>query len=110
MREQRVILKHHADLAFVGRHIVHEFAIDTNFAAIGAEEPGDQIENGGLPAARRPEEGHELAAPDREGDFVQCRDPAEPFAHTLEVHGSVMADFRCGVPGIAVHVSDCPRH
>src|SRR3954447_12727452 len=43
VREQRVILKHHPDFAIVGRQIIDPFAIDQDFAALGAEKAGGEI-------------------------------------------------------------------
>jgi hypothetical protein len=104
--EQRVVLEHHADLAPVCRHVVHAFAADQDLAAVGAEESRDQVENGGLSASRRTEQGHELAAPDRQRQLVQRDHVAEPLDHAVEAHRDVGVGAGCGRRngGVSGHV------
>ena len=66
MREQRVVLKHHADFALVGWNVVHQISVDQNLATVRAEETGDQIEQSRLSAAGRPKQSHKLAKSDCE--------------------------------------------
>ena len=64
VREQRIVLEHHPDLALVGRDFVDALAVDLDLAVVDHKKSGDQIEQCGLAAPRRSEQGHELAAAD----------------------------------------------
>ncbi len=61
VREQRVGLKHHADVALVRRHVGDRPIVDEDVALIGGEKPRDQIERGGLARTARPQQRHESA-------------------------------------------------
>ena len=61
VREQRVVLEHHAQIAPVGRHVGAEPPVDTHLAAFGLDEAGDQHQHRGLARAGGPEQGEELA-------------------------------------------------
>jgi hypothetical protein len=71
--KQRVLLKHHAA---VGARSVDRFAIDCNRAARRLEEPRNGIEQGGLAAARRPDDRDELPGLDTERDVADGFDLA----------------------------------
>ena len=53
----------------VSRRARHE-AGHAHLAGAGVEEPGEDLQRGGLPRAVRAEEADPLAGPDREGDAV----------------------------------------
>jgi hypothetical protein len=56
MREQGVVLEDDADVALVGRQVIDRRAVDPHAAGDLADEAGDDAEQGGLAAARRPEQ------------------------------------------------------
>src|SRR5260370_1371759 len=62
VREQRVVLEDHAEPAALGRQVIDRASIEPDLAARGRKQPGQQVQRGGLAAARRPQEGDELAA------------------------------------------------
>ena len=62
MREEGIVLEHHADVALMGRHSVDGAAIQQD-AAMGRHlEPGQHEQRRRLARTRRPEKGQELAA------------------------------------------------
>ena len=75
MREQGVLLEHEPDVALLGidaaRAVVDEPAADADLAAIGGGEPGDDAQQGRLPAPARPDEREQLAVGDVEVDVDQ---------------------------------------
>ena len=112
VREQRIALEHHPDLALVGRNVIDTLAVDLDLAAVGHKKPGDQIEQRGLAASRWPEQGHELAAANGhrgifEGDYL-----AKPLACAQQTNGSIVetgrrrcsrTSFRSALSGEARH-------
>ena len=70
VREQGVVLEDDADVALVGRQMVDGGAVDQHAAGRLADEARDDAQQGGLAAARRPEQGHDLARLDGERDAV----------------------------------------
>ena len=61
VREQRVVLEHHADVALVRRQVGRELAVDPDLARRRLDEPGDHHQQRRLARARGPEQRHELA-------------------------------------------------
>jgi hypothetical protein len=65
VREQRVVLEHHAHAAAVrrgpGTPARDLAAVDLDAARVGALEAGQHAQRGGLAAARGAEQGHDLA-------------------------------------------------
>ena len=61
MREQRVLLEHHADIAFVGRNAGDRAAVDQNLAAGHVLEPGEHHQAGGFTRAGGAEQGNKFA-------------------------------------------------
>ena len=76
MREQRVVLKHHADAALLGGHVgvraAHQRTIDPDAAAGHAFEPGDAAQHRRLAAARRAEQAADRAGPEGEREALEC--------------------------------------
>ena len=70
MRIERVVLEHHGDVALARRHVVHDLAVDDDFASGHRFEPGDHSKNCALAAAGRSDEHDELAVGDLEVDAV----------------------------------------
>ena len=61
VRKQRIVLKHHADVALVRRHGIEQRAVEPDLAAGGKFEAGQHHQAGGLAGARRPEQRQEFA-------------------------------------------------
>ena len=70
MREQSVVLEHHADVAPIGRRASDHRAADEDVARRRLLEAGDHHERRGLAGAGGPEEGDELAGLDVEAQIV----------------------------------------
>ena len=81
VRPDRVGLEHHAELAQVGRHeqagrrIAHHAAADHDRAGVVALQARHHAQGRGLAAARRAQQGDELAVLDRRD---RCRRPPSP--------------------------------
>ena len=71
VREQRVVLEHHAEAALLRRELVDARLVQPDRAAGHVQQPGDAVQRGGLAAAGRAEQGDELAPPDRQRDVAQ---------------------------------------
>jgi hypothetical protein len=75
VREQRVVLEHHADAALLrGEQVsgpAHDPAVETNFAAAHRFEAGDAAKHGGLAPARGAEQAGDRSALDAERHLVQ---------------------------------------
>ena len=91
VREQRVVLEHDADFAPIRRDIRHSLAVDGDLAAVRHQEAGDEVEQRGLAAARRPEQRHELAAADQQRQVVECGGLTEALGDTVEAHRDGLA-------------------
>ncbi|MNM42719.1 hypothetical protein D3C81_535640 [compost metagenome] len=61
VREQRVILEHHADVTLVRRHVVDGAPGQQDFTRSRCFETGEHHQAGGLAGAGRPEQGEEFA-------------------------------------------------
>src|SRR5262249_14440083 len=77
VREQREVLEDHAEPALAGLQIVDHGVADDDAAAGRPVEPGDLVQRGGLPAARRPHHDQKLAVADLQVDPVPRRVGAE---------------------------------
>ncbi len=94
MRKQRVVLEHDADVAPVRRRAgdVATRQFDARPAS-GAVQPGDQAQQGGLAAARRPQQRDEFAARDRQIDAIEHGRGAEALGDAANVE---VRDAGCG--------------
>ena len=81
VRVERVGLEHHRDVAVLGRLLVDPLAADAQLAGGDVLQPGDHVQRGGLPAAGRPDQDHELAVGDLEVDLVAR--PTAPSGYRL---------------------------
>ncbi len=70
MREQRVILKHHADSPLVGRDMVDRPAVQYDFAIRRRLETGQHHQAGRLARTGRPEHRQKFAACDIEIEIL----------------------------------------
>ncbi len=59
--EEGKVLENHAQLPLVGGHIGHVLSVNEDLPLVGREVAGDAAQGGGLAAARRPQQGHQLA-------------------------------------------------
>jgi hypothetical protein len=88
MRIKGVGLEHHRQPALGGRHLGGVTAVDLDLAARHILQPRDQAQQGGLAAAGRADEDHELAVLDGQ---VQRRNDlhlAEFLLHIVECDAS----------------------
>ena len=84
VREQGVVLEHHADVAPIGRHLVDRLAGEEDLAMGRGLEASQHHQAGGLARARRPEHGQELAARDVEVEVLH--DQRLAVVGLLDVH------------------------
>ncbi|MDT4871725.1 hypothetical protein FQZ97_1068710 [compost metagenome] len=86
---ERVALEHHGDVALRGRHAHHVTACDADRALGGLFQPGNDAQQGGLAAARGPDQDEEFARGHGDVDLLQDLDLplalAETFAHAPDV-------------------------
>jgi hypothetical protein len=84
VREQRIGLEHHGNLALRRCQLRHILAVDMNAAAAGFVQPGDQAQGGGLAAAGRPQQDREVARLHLEIDVLDCLGLAPVFADAAQ--------------------------
>jgi hypothetical protein len=83
--EQRVVLEDHAEVALLRRQDVDALAVDEDLTVGQGEQPREAVQRGGLPAARRSEQGDELARPDRQVEVDQGVPTAEPAPDVFQL-------------------------
>ena len=89
VRVQRVVLEDHRDVAVGRLELRHVDVADRDRPLGDLLEPGDHPQERRLPAARRPDEHHELPVGDRQVDVVDGDDAAgERLRHMLELDRS----------------------
>jgi hypothetical protein len=87
MRVQRIVLKHHRDVAIAGGHVVDDSLTDLDRPAGRPLEPGDHPQRGRLPAPGRADEDHELPIGHLERELVDGDGAAlEHLAHSVKRH------------------------
>lgn len=77
VREDRVVLKHHAGVAAMRGQGIDAPVVERNRAGFDIDEAGDHAQQRRLPAARRPKQREQLAMPDVERDVVHGPHRAE---------------------------------
>ena len=87
MREKRVGLEHHRDVAVGGGELRHVALADADPAARRHLQPGDHAQRGGLAAPGGAEQRDELAGRDLERHVVDRGDRPVALHHALEAHG-----------------------
>src|SRR5713226_5841988 len=95
VREQRVGLEHHADLALVGRDVGDVLTRDDDAPSVGLLQSGQQTKRCGLAAAGRSEEGDELAGRHREAEPIERGHARVTTREVLESNLDPRA--RCGL-------------
>ena len=93
--EQGVTLEHHADIALVHRHVVHDPAADRDFTGGRGFIAPDHPERGGLPAAAGSDQEQKLAVIDLEGNVVDGDVVAEGLGDILDLQNGLAHDFFC---------------
>ena len=100
---RRVRLEDHAHVAPVGRHAGDVPAADRRRGRVGVLEAGEAPQRGRLAAAGRPEQRHELAGREVQGQPVEGVDPAVAAAQVGQLDGRAAApvrtSWRQGSPG-----------
>jgi len=91
-RKERRLLEHHAP-SRIGA--AHGFSPEEHLATGRPIEARHHVEEGGLAAARRPEDGGELVGRHVEVDRVERDEPARPAVELL-AHAAEGDDGRCG--------------
>src|SRR5690606_31114543 len=87
VREQRVVLEHHAYVALVRRQFVQGATIEQNLAGGRSFEPGQHHQAGGLAGPGRAEQGQELALADIQVEILDDQRLAViALLHTAEAH------------------------
>ena len=84
VREQRIVLEDHADIAREGLQVLDMPPLEVDLAGVRREEPGDQPERRRLAASRRSEQGDELALRDGQVERAHGGDDAEALLDALE--------------------------
>ena len=84
VREQGVVLEHHAETALLRRQLVDAPAVEHDLPVGQRQQPGQAVQRGRLAAAGRPEQRHELAAPDRQVHALQRDVVAEDPPHAVD--------------------------
>jgi hypothetical protein len=84
VRKQRVGLEHHVDRALVRRDALERLAIEIKLALGRFLEACQHAQQRGLAAARRAEQGEELALVDVEREVVDGGEGTEPLGHVLK--------------------------
>src|SRR5262249_40332241 len=90
VRPQRIGLEHHADPPLLGRQgptpATHDVFRKPHGAEIGNLETGDEPQQRGLAATRRPEHREELAVRDREAHILDRARRAEALGDLVEAY------------------------
>src|SRR4029450_6111841 len=61
---KRIVLKHHGDVAILGRQSVHNSVADADFTGADILKPGNHAQSGRLSAAGGPDQGDEFLVGD----------------------------------------------
>src|SRR5260370_6334655 len=85
MGKQRGVVEHASDIAFVRRQRGDVLGIEHHGAAVDAQQAGHDAQQGGLAAARGPQQGDELALGDAEIDAAQHSGGAEGLLRAGDV-------------------------
>ena len=86
MRVEGVALEDHRDVAILRRLVVHHHVADLQRAASDVFKSSDHAQRGGLPAARRSNEDHELAVHNIEREVVDGEHLAVLLRHAFKGH------------------------
>ena len=70
---QSVVLEHHGDIPVLGCHIVHQLAVDIQFAAADLLQAGDHPQGSGLAAAGGTYQHDELLVRNVQAELLHCQ-------------------------------------
>ena len=84
VREQGVVLEHHAEPARHRRHPGHVVALDQHPSLVGSLESRQQTQRRRLAAPARSQQRQQLAALESQGDVVDRNSPVEPLHQPVE--------------------------
>jgi hypothetical protein len=84
MREQRVVLEHHAEAALFGRQRVYAPLVQPDAAVRQRHQAGHAIERGRLAAARGAQQRDEFAALYGQREFFERVGAAKAAAHAVQ--------------------------
>ena len=73
MGVQSVVLEHHGDIPVLGCHIVHQLAVDIQFAAADLLQAGDHPQGSGLAAAGGTYQHDELLVRNVQAELLHCQ-------------------------------------
>src|SRR3954463_1787242 len=93
MRVERVALEHHRDVSVARRHVVDDPVADAKPSLADLLEAGDHAKGGGLAAAGRPDEHHELSVLDAEAEVGHRACPVP-----IDLGADLEADASRGLP------------
>ena len=86
VREQRQVLKHHAEMALSGLKVIDHPVPDDHLPAGRQLKPADHVQRGRLATARGADKDHELAVLDFQTDPGNGRDVGTKFLHEIFKH------------------------
>jgi hypothetical protein len=92
MRVERVALEHHGYVACLGPQGIDSSAADRDRARVSCLEPGNDSQEGRLPATRRAQQRQELAVLHGQRNVAENSCPAEGFRDSIDCqvgHGRV---------------------
>ena len=87
VRVEGVGLEHHGDVAVLGVDVVDHALADADLAGAGLHQPGDDVEQGGLAAAGRPQQHQELAVGELDIDLFQDFQRGVAFLDAADAEG-----------------------
>ena len=108
VREDGVVLKHEADAAAARRHVADIAPVEADLAAGRLLDARDHVHRGGLAAARRTQQRHELLVVYGQGEIVDGRHRTEDLRQIYQIdcrHDRVALNARVTLP----HRSFIPR-
>ena len=86
MRIERIVLKHHRDIAFFRLDVVDDPVADRNRPGGDVFESGEHPQQGRLATAGGADQNHESAVLDRDRDAVQDLKATKRFPHVANLH------------------------
>src|SRR5262249_9129501 len=84
VREQRVVLEYHANVAPLGRQRCDVDTVKQDLSGIGLDEAGNRAQGCRLAAAARPEQRHQLAFTDLDAEVVDRNRRTEPLGQPAD--------------------------
>jgi hypothetical protein len=92
MRIERILLKHHRDIAFCGRELPDRAAGEIDVAAVRFIEPGYHAQRRGLSRSGRTQQNNEGATRDRQRQVVKRHVPPNVFVTSSRTTSTMAQD------------------